>query len=54
MEEADVLEWDVLVKRAKQRKKTETSQQIYNDPLPNHQIMAFKDDEIPNPLIIKD
>ena len=54
MVEADVFEWDVLVKRGKQRKQTGMSQQVYSDPLPKHQVMAFQDEQLPNPLTSKD
>ena len=54
MVKADVFEWDVLVKRAKQRKQTGTSQQVYSNPLPKHQVMAFQDEQLLNLLVSKD
>ena len=47
MVEADLFEWDVLVEKAKQWERTGACQQICKDPLLNHKIMAFKDDEVP-------
>ena len=47
MVEVDLFEWDVLVERAKRRERVGECQQIYNNPLPNHKVMAFRDDEIP-------
>ena len=39
--------YGVLVERAKQREQIGVRQQIYNNHLPNHKVMAFKDNEIP-------